>query len=148
VQAAKGAADREAALTIVNAMPEIERAARWLDGLATTAPLPTDLTEKLQVVLDEILSNVIRHGLRDAPEGSRDIALMLRLTPGCLMLEVVDDAPAFDPTVSPPVESATRLATRQVGGVGLLMVRRLIDKSRYSRDGGHNRLTLWKYLSG
>ena len=130
-------------LTVVNARPEFERAAVWLGDFAAGAGLPDDLSSRLLVALDEVLSNVVHHGLAGAMEGEREIRLCVRLRPETVELDVVDDGPDFDPTT---VTAATP-ADRRVGGAGLLFVRALMDEVRFTRQGDRNCLTFCKRLA-
>jgi serine/threonine-protein kinase RsbW len=131
-------------LTVVNARPEFARAATWLGDFAADVGLPHDLSSRLLVALDEVLSNVVHHGLAGATEGEREIRLCVRLGPEMVELDVVDDGPAFDPTT---VACATLAADRFVGGAGLLFVRALMDEVRFTRQGDRNCLTLCKRLA-
>jgi serine/threonine-protein kinase RsbW len=134
----------ESTLTVVNARPEFARAATWLNDFAAGVGLPEDLSSRLLVVLDEVLSNVVYHGLAGAMEGEREIRLTVRLRPETVELDVVDDGPAFDPTT---VASSRLAADRRVGGAGLLFVRALMDEVRFTRQGDRNCLTLCKRLA-
>jgi serine/threonine-protein kinase RsbW len=139
--------NRESSLTVVNARKEIERASMWLDQFSVSAGLSGDVTARLLVALDEVLTNIITHALADALEGQREIWLCLRLRTDTLELEVSDDGPAFDPTGVVPEPKAARRAKRQEGGVGLLFVRTLVDDVRFTRQNGRNCLTLFKRLA-
>ena len=103
-------------LTVVNARPEFERAAIWLGDFAAAVGLPDDLSSRLLVVLDEVLSNVVHHGLAAAMEGEREIRLCVRLRPETVELEVVDDGPAFDPTTVVSVTPAADRRSMERGG--------------------------------
>ena len=140
------AGDGDSRLTIVNASAEIERASEWLGALSAAAGLSKDVAGRLQVALDEVVTNIITHALADAPEGARQIWLCLRIRPDRVELDVADDGPAFDPTVVQPISVATRVAKQQEGGVGLLFVRALMDDVTFARHGGRNYLTLSKRL--
>ena len=139
--------NRELSLTVVNARNEIERASAWLNQIAAEAAVPSGVTGRLLVALDEVLSNIITHALAGVPEGQREIWLRLRLRADRLELDVSDDGPAFDPTRVVPVPRSTRMSRRQEGGVGLLFVRTLIDDVRFTRQDGRNCLTLLKRLA-
>jgi serine/threonine-protein kinase RsbW len=136
-------------LTVVNAWPELERASTWLGKVCMSAGLSKDLTGRLQVALDEVLSNVMAHALADAPEGLREMGLSIRIwAEDRVELEVTDDGPAFDPTGVAPAPRAIRVAGRREGGAGLLFVRSLMDEVRFCRRAGRNCLTLCKRLEG
>lgn len=134
----------ESTLTVVNARPEFERAAIWLGDFIARAGLPDDFASRLMVVLDEVLSNVVHHGLAGAMDGKREIGLCVRLRSETVELVVVDDGPAFDPTI---FASGATEAGRRLGGAGLLFVRALMDEVRFKRQGDRNYLTLRKRLA-
>ena len=134
--------NEDAVLQLVNALPELERAAQWLELQIETFGVPPIVVGKLQVALDEVVSNIINHGLQEAPEGSRTIELRLRRRPGEVELEIVDDGPSFDPTSQTPTHRHDEHGVRQIGGAGLPFVRGLMDEIRYLRQDGANYLTI------
>lgn len=133
-----------ARLTVVNARSEFERAAVWLEDFCSQASVPGSVTSRLQVAMDEVLSNVVNHALVGVPEGQRQIWLDVRVQDGKLELEVTDDGPPFDPTGYKSAPQAGRVAERREGGVGLVFVRSLVDEIRFFRDGDRNHLVLCK----
>lgn len=133
---------REASLEMLHASLGIDRAAAWLDEFAASADIPAEVTAKLQVVLDEIVSNLIRHAVPDAGA----ILLQVRRREHDVELAVTDHGPPFDPTRFEPVPLEVRVAERQVGGAGLLFVRALIDEIEFARRDGRNHLVLRKRL--
>lgn len=138
--------DRRMLLTLRNRRSEIVRASEWLDGCMARAGVPAALSGRLQVVLDEVLSNVLGHALAGVPEGEREIFVCFRRRPKSLELEVTDDGPAFDPTGAAAKRVAARTAARGYGGFGLLFVRELMDEMVFTRRGGRNRLILRKHF--
>ncbi len=134
-------------LTITNALDELERAAVWLDGFAEAASITPIVTSKLQVAMDEVLSNVIHHGFAGAAVGRHDVGLDVRLLPDRVELEISDDGPEFDPTRAIAAPAADPSTGRRFGGAGLLFVRALVDDLRYQRNAGLNCLVLTKRLA-
>jgi serine/threonine-protein kinase RsbW len=137
---------RITSLTIRNTLAEVERAAIWLHDFAENALIRPNVTSELQVVLDELLSNIMNHGLSGAAAGEREIRLQVRRLDDCVQLKTSDDGPTFDPTRSQPLPVRDRIAARRAGGVGLLFVRALVDDLHYERVGGRNRLIVTKRL--
>ena len=132
----------EASLEVSRGLHEVDRAAAWLDEFATSAILPADITAKLHIVLDEILSNIIRHG----GPGTEPILLALRRRRQDVELAVTDDGPPFDPRRFEPVPVEVRVAERRIGGAGLLFVRALMDDIDFARRDDRNHLVLRKRL--
>lgn len=93
---------------------------------------------RCEVVLEEVLTNVLRHGRR----GDRAPAAEVEVTVDgdALQVCVTDDGPAFDPTAAPPLDPTTPLEARSEGGMGILLLQRLTRRLAYERRGEHNRL--------
>ena len=85
---------------------------------------------RVEVVLEELISNVIRHG-RDV----NSIMVAAGYQAGSIDLVVEDDGAAFDPLAKPDPEPFTSLADAPLGGLGIALVRRLTCAARYDRVG-------------
>ncbi|HSR47200.1 MAG TPA: ATP-binding protein [Anaerolineales bacterium] len=94
-----------------------------------------------QLATCEAVENVIQHGYRGAAGGQ--VTVETRARPGDLVVEIVDDAPPFDPTSYPLVSDASP-DDMQVGGRGILMIHRVMDDVHYERRGNKNHLRLTK----
>jgi anti-sigma regulatory factor (Ser/Thr protein kinase) len=127
-------------LVIDSQLSEIRRATKLVDEFKAHHGLADNDANAIHVVLDEILSNSIRHGLAGA--ASHAIAVTLELSGGEIMVEVEDDGVAYDPTQAPAPVLAGTLGERQEGGLGLAFVRQLTDSIEYRRIDGRNRLML------
>ena len=132
-------------LTLANDPAEIARLAEAVEAFGETCGLSLGDVYKLNLALDELLTNLIDYAF---PDGQRhSIALHLAFADGLLSAELCDDAAPFDPLTqaAPPVLDAP-LDERPIGGLGLHFVRTLMDEVSYRRDGALNRLTLIKYI--
>jgi anti-anti-sigma factor len=131
-----------ARITIDSRIPEIRRAADFLDGFLARHPVPEPIAGELHVIADEVLSNVIRHGYDD--ERVHQIGFTLARSPGAVTLEIDDDGRPFDPSAVPvPARAArARLEDLEPGGLGLVFVKAFADDIAYRRDGSRNRLTI------
>jgi two-component sensor histidine kinase len=89
-------------LDFQNALSEVERANDALRELWVRCALPEDLEAPVGMCLEEILSNVIRHGCRPGQDCDIQVRYtVLPGTPGCIEVEVSDNARAFDPLTRP-----------------------------------------------
>ena len=127
-------------LVINSQLSEIRRAIELVDEFQVHHGLADQDANAIHVVLDEILSNSIRHGLAGA--ASHAIAVTLELSEGEIRVEVEDDGVAYDPTQAPAPVLAGTLGERKDGGLGLAFVRSLTDSIEYRRIDGRNRLVL------
>lgn len=147
-RAMSGHASRRSAssmgLVIDSRLSEIRRATELVDEFKLRHALGDEDATALHVVLDEILSNSIRHGLAGA--ASHAISVTLELSEGEIKVEVEDDGVAYDPTQAPAPALAGTLEERKGGGLGVAFVRALTDSLEYRRIDGRNRLTLRRRL--
>jgi serine/threonine-protein kinase RsbW len=127
-------------LTIDSRLPEIRRATDLVEEFRARHDLPARDADALCVVLDELISNSIRHGLGEVP--GHDISVALDYAGGEITVEIEDDGVAFDPTAAPAPVLAGTLAERKLGGLGIAFVRNLTDSIEYRRVAERNRVTL------
>ena len=90
---------------------------------------------RVLLALDEILSNIVRHG---HPVSEAAIDLVFTIDNGRVGVEVVDDCAPFDPLSVPAPDTSGPLETRRPGGLGVALVRELMDDARYERRDNRN----------
>jgi serine/threonine-protein kinase RsbW len=123
----------------------IERVRSLLDGLAEANRLPRGPVVDMQVALDEILSNTLRHGFADGLP--HRIEVTLSVDAQMLVAEIEDDCAPFDPlAVAAPVLKGSS-TDPIVGGLGIYFVRSLMSEVTYARVGARNRLVLKKLVA-
>jgi anti-sigma regulatory factor (Ser/Thr protein kinase) len=125
---------------LANDLGEISRLAAGVEAFcAPLDPAPKDLFA-LQLVLEEVVTNVINHGYTDG--AAHLFSVELRALDRVVTAVVSDDAPAYDPLARPEVDTSLSLEARPVGGLGVHLVKRLVDTAHYERRDGRNVLTL------
>ena len=96
----------------------------------------------VMTALDEVLANIVHHGLRDA---TGTIELTMGLDGQQVVARVSDTAAPFDPLLMPPPDTTLPMEKRKIGGLGIALVRALTDEVAYDRRDGRNHLTLtWR----
>ena len=126
-------------VTVPGTREGVQSGARALDAFVDAHGLPPSARWRFQVALDEVLSNVVRHG------GATMIDLLFALDNDVLSLEVTDRGAAFDPLQAAAPDTSAGLDDRRPGGLGIVLVRTLMDAVRYERRGAHNHLTMiWR----
>jgi anti-sigma regulatory factor (Ser/Thr protein kinase) len=130
----------ELRLTIDNDLGELARVNDRASELLAERGVEERVVYATQLALEEVLSNVIRHGFRDAARHA--IELVLRVRAGGVDLQVVDDGAAFDPMQAPAAKLDVPLAERRAGGLGIHLLRAFASEIRYERVGDRNCLSL------
>lgn len=132
----------ELALSLKNDPAEIARLAALVVEFGARHHLPPTVVSHFNIALDEAVSNIIAHAHGDP--GLHEIAVRIALADGALSVELSDDGRAFDPRAAPEPDLDAPLDDRQVGGLGIHLVRRLMDEVHYRREGGRNHLSFAK----
>lgn len=104
--------------------------------------LPQRVVFDIKVVLDELLSNIVKYAYDD--DVAHEIVVRITATDGAVEIGIEDDGRAFDPFAAPQPDLSLPLAERPVGGLGIHFVRKLMDEIEYKRDGSRNILFLKK----
>jgi serine/threonine-protein kinase RsbW len=120
-----------------------------LEAFAAGHGLSKAVTWPVEVSLDEVLANVVRHGRPGRGETATvevELRLDLASDPAVCEVVVTDDGLAFDPLAAPEPDTSLGIEDRPIGGLGIALVRRLIDEAEYERREGKNRLRLRRRL--
>lgn len=99
---------------------------------------PAGVVASLMIAADEVISNSLDYG------GASRVDVGLRVEGGLATIEVADDGPPFDPLQIPPPDTSLALEDRDIGGLGVHLVKTLMDSVAYERSGGRNRLRFSK----
>jgi anti-anti-sigma factor len=113
-----------------------------LDKLARDFGIPANALTQLQVALDEAVSNVIKYSWEDG--GQHEFLVRITVRADRVDLEIFDDGRAFDPTTAPRPSRTPESRRHQPGGLGLHMIKKLVDYCAYERIDGRNHTTLSK----
>lgn len=129
-----------------NDIRELAVLSRHLEEMACRAGIPGRTMLEVNLALDELFTNIISYGFPQG--GEHRIRFRLSAAPDVLTIVIEDDGVPFDPVAcasAPPPPCA--LEERRVGGLGLHLVRKLVDEMTYRRStAGRNVLTLRKRI--
>jgi PAS domain S-box-containing protein len=106
--------------------------------------IPDTARQKVSIVLDELLNNVINYAYKDQDE--HIIELQFVLTGTRLVISIHDDGVPFNPFELDPPDISLSLDERAVGGLGIFFVRSMMDEYLYSRHIGKNVVRLVKLI--
>jgi anti-sigma regulatory factor (Ser/Thr protein kinase) len=115
----------------------------FLHEFWSAASLASTQRTTFELALEEIFINVVKHGTRPGRVPSVEVSLVAA-TDGVTMT-IEDDSPQFDPLSLPAPDITAGLAERPVGGLGVFLVRQVMDEVTYQRVGNRNRLSMTKY---
>ena len=97
--------------------------------------VPDVATMPVLIACDEIVSNVVRHGGE-----ARRVEVAVSVRDGLVSVEVVDDGAPFDPTAADPPDVSLSVEDRDIGGLGIHLVREMMEGVAYERRADRNHL--------
>ena len=129
-------------LTIPNDIIEIPRLHRFMQTVCEHARLDHALAMNLNLALEEAVSNVILYAYPKDTVGEVDVhAVVLE---DRIDFTVSDGGVPFDPTATPDPDLEADVKDRPIGGLGIFLVKRIMDRVSYARENGKNILSMTK----
>ncbi|MEQ1861396.1 MAG: ATP-binding protein [Chthoniobacteraceae bacterium] len=123
---------------------EIERLNQLVRRFGELHEVPSRTLYAVNLALDELVTNAVLYGFDD-PQG-RQITVRIAAAAGELVASVTDEGKHFNPLDAKVPDLAAPLAERDMGGLGIHLVRSLMDHVGYSRDDDKNVLTIRKHF--
>ena len=134
----------EKSIILANNISEITRLYEFIEELGNDFSLSPDIVFNLNLVLEEAVVNVINYAY--PKEEHQSIYLSARMHEGSIVLVLTDTGKEFDPTAAPEADVTLSADDRQIGGLGIFLIRQIMNEVKYERIEGKNVLTLEKKL--
>ena len=135
----------EKKLVIKNEISEIGKLATFIEELGEELVLTPDLIFNLNLALEEAVTNVIFYAY--PKEEQKDIFISANMSDNILIFVLTDSGKEFDPTKVPDADITLSAEERQIGGLGIFLIRQIMNTVEYQRIDGKNILTLGKQLN-
>ncbi len=132
-------------LELSNKLGELNKIHTTLEMLAQKWNFPLQFINTIELVLEEAFTNIVNYAYNDTHE--HPILIEFVKDPDTLEMTLIDDGLAYDPTRNEEPKTDLPIEDRPVGGLGILLIRRLMDSVDYQRIGNKNLLTLTKNIS-
>ena len=136
--------DQSFEMTIGSDIGEIPAVSERLEGAMASHRFGPDEILDTQLAVEEVITNIIVHGYQKA---GCTIHLSCRFTRNQIEIQLADSAPPFNPLSVPEPELDGDIDKRGIGGLGIYLVRRVMDEISYRYEDGNNILTLVKRRS-
>jgi len=136
----------ESRLIVPARYDRIKQICSFVVDAANVAGLDESSTFQCQIAVDEACTNIIEHGYEGEDRGR--IEVICNTDPGVLKIELLDQAPPFDPDKVPEPDLGAPLEEMKIGGLGIYFMKKMMDDVSFSRENGTNRLALLKRSAG
>ena len=131
-------------LLIKNDVHEMSKFSTFMKSVLEKLDIEESLAHQLCLAVEEAVVNVIDYAYPAGQDG--DIEICVMSDGETLKTIITDSGVAFDPTAKEKADTSLSVEDRQIGGLGILLIRELMDAINYERENGKNILTLIKNI--
>ena len=131
-------------ICIKNQISELERVNQFVEEIGEELGLDMELQMNLNLVMEEMVTNVIFYAYPDGM--TADIELLAESDGKELTFVLSDKGVAFDPTAKEDTDLDVNPAERDLGGMGIYIVKNIMNQVSYQRLEGKNLLTMKKTI--
>ncbi|MDH8700953.1 serine/threonine-protein kinase RsbW [Dysgonomonadaceae bacterium PH5-43] len=132
-------------LIIKNEISEISRLNKFVEECGKELDISMGLAMSLNLAIEEAVSNVIMYA---SPETKKqDIYIDVEQTKDFLVFTIIDKGIEFDPTQKEDTDVTLPIEERSIGGLGIFLIKKIMDEVTYKREEGQNILTLRKKIN-
>jgi anti-sigma regulatory factor (Ser/Thr protein kinase) len=132
--------------TVYARLENLQVVRNFIDSVCAEKGIDASVSFALKLAADEACVNIIQHGYQSDPAGQITVGIAVDATRAVITIH--DRAPRpFDPNAVPIPDLSSDWETRRIGGLGVYLIQRLVDKVEYVSDfATGNCLTLTKWL--
>ena len=132
-------------IQISNQLSEIRKIRKELDKFYNFHNLPAKITNVIDMAVEEIITNLISYAYED--NYKHEINIQLSLTNVEIILEINDDGRPFNPLEKSIPDTSSSIEDRPIGGLGIHIVKKLMDSVDYKYKGNRNCLIMKKNIN-
>jgi sigma-B regulation protein RsbU (phosphoserine phosphatase) len=132
-------------LVMTNKIEEIERMTSFIEEICQENNLSVEDTFNIHLAVEEAVTNVIMYAY---PQGEEhEFQLDVHVLENRLIFKIIDSGKEFDPTLQPDADVTLSLEERPIGGLGIFLIRQIMQTVDYRRVDGKNILTMVKMIN-
>ena len=131
-----------AVLTRLSMSAKLENLGRFIASVSDCAKaqeFEQEKISKIELAAEEALVNIIRYAY---PEGPGDVEMICKMDGGRFVIQIIDSGIPFDVTAMADPDVTAGIPERQPGGLGIFLMKKVMDEVRYRRENDRNILTL------
>ena len=131
-------------LTLPNDVQEVPQLAAFVDEICETAGIDMGTTMKMNLAIEEAVVNVMTYAYPPGTKG--EVRIEAQVHESYVEFVISDDGQPFNPTEVKEADTTLSAEERDIGGLGIFLVKHYMDKVKYKYVDGQNVLTLRKNL--
>ncbi|UKK54512.1 ATP-binding protein [Prevotella sp. E2-28] len=129
-------------LILRNNVQDVPQLAAFVDQVCEVAGFSASITMQMNLAIEEAVVNVMNYAYPQGTEG--EVRIEAQADENGVQFVIIDSGTPFDPTTEAEADTTLSAEERQIGGLGIFLVRQLMDTVSYEYKEGRNMLTLRK----
>ena len=129
-------------LILRNHVQDLPHLAAFVDQVCEVAGFSASITMQMNLAIEEAVVNVMNYAYPQGTEG--EVRIEAQADENGVQFVIIDSGTPFDPTTEAEADTTLSAEERQIGGLGIFLVRQLMDTVSYEYKEGRNMLTLRK----
>ena len=133
-------------LSVKSTTDHLAQIREFVKETALESGFSEDVTGKIVLAVDEACTNIIKHAYKFSPDGN--IIISIKFADSKFEISITDEGIHFNPASIPEPDIKEYYKQKKVGGLGVYLIRKLMDEVKYSTlTGNKNQVILVKYLT-
>lgn len=138
--------DKSINISISNRIEETPRVTELIESEIGKSGFPQKDVYDILIAVDEILSNIVFYAYGEGKSGKIDVTMDIGID--IVQLEFCDEGVEFDPLKKKDPDTSVPVDKREIGGLGIFLVKKLMNSVEYNRVGQQNKLKITKIKTG
>ncbi|MFH0760002.1 MAG: ATP-binding protein [Bacteroidota bacterium] len=131
-------------IILENRMAELERILVFIEELAENWNISFAMSNTLNLALEEAFTNLVKYAYHD--EETHSIEIQFERRSDRVVITLIDDSPPYDPTGKDDPDISLSAEERPIGGLGIFLIKKLMDEIEYKQVGTMNHFIITKYI--
>lgn len=131
-------------IILENKMAELERIQLITEELAEEWNISFGISNTINLALEEAFTNLVKYAYKD--ENPHSIEIQFERKTDRVVITLIDDSPPYDPTEKEDPDVSLSAEERPIGGLGIYLIKKLMDEVEYKQVGDMNHFIITKYL--
>ena len=129
-------------------LEQLEKVTNFVNQELKVDQLPEKVIRQFDIAIDELFTNIASYAYEKGQEGAVTVQLEKEDSPPAIQISFIDSGIPFDPLSHEEPDVSLGVEERSIGGLGIFLVKKIMDDVQYRFENGKNIITIKKYFDG
>lgn len=132
-------------IKLTNKLSDLEKIRDAMENIGAEWSIDPQTCMSVNLALEEAFTNIVNYAFEN--NDPQEIVVDIKKQDGKLIFVIKDEGRPYDPTKAPEPDTSLPAEDRPIGGLGIFLIRKIMDDVKYQRNGAQNQLTLTKNIN-